>query len=269
MLEVFLNRDVANENDMLTFGKLINGIALLCIPNDYYGTAFIADVPEVGACLMSAGHNFESLLENMSTDKTMAELGRFKIWFGNVEGEFPNDEQTNELKKGKAMNLKLFLETLGCCGSISYRGKRVTFKYGPNGIETKYQRHSNTEEDYCAIWLSSVNKEMLSKYGLDLLQCGDRQQIKHQSGSVATLVGHPGHQGWTTAWPRRLGYGKEVGETDESLQFDYDSLGGNSGSPVFGRGYRVKGIHVRGSNIGRKNYAQKIDKIKDWINLGK
>ena len=52
------------------------------------------------------------------------------------------------------------------------------------------------------------------------------------------------------------------------LYYDNDTLPGNSGSPVIGRGskdgdYAVKGIHIRG-NVGI-NTAQGLQKLKDWI----
>ena len=46
------------------------------------------------------------------------------------------------------------------------------------------------------------------------------------------------------------------------LYFDFDSLGENSGSPVFGKDYKIKGIHVGSGSTGmfwhkKKNKTQK------------
>ena len=267
-----MNRNDASEDDMLAFQNLIYGVALLCIPDNYYGTAFLAEVPGVGTCLLSAGHNFDSLLSNRSNDDVLQELDKYKIWFGNVRGDLPSDTQSStQLTKDTPMNLKSFLHVFGCTGSISYDGKTLIFKERPNKIRTEFQESENKNienKDYCAIFLKNADKQLLKKYGLEPLQCGDRNNIQHECGCIVTIVGHPGHKGWKT-WPQRLGYGKEVGTTSQTLQFKYDSLGGNSGSPVFGRGYKVKAIHIAGSSAGPKNIAQKIDNIIHWINLGK
>ena len=60
------------------------------------------------------------------------------------------------------------------------------------------------------------------------------------------------------------------------LFYDNDTFGGNSGSPVIGRGdtaltqgYCVKGIHVQRFNEANTNGAQKIHQIQKWIDLGK
>ena len=85
---------------------------------------------------------------------------------------------------------------------------------------------------------------------------------------MVAIVGHPGDDGWVSAWPRRLSYGKELSDNGTCIHFDYDSLGGNSGSPVFGRDYKVKGIHTGAiSGKKKKNKAQKVDNIKAWVNL--
>ena len=74
----------------------------------------------------------------------------------------------------------------------------------------------------------------------------------------------------------RLSYGIEIERippSNVSLSFDYDSLKGNSGSPVNGRGlssrhacgdqaYKVKGIHISGVKTKYKeNRAQKVTNI--------
>merc|ERR1711962_723879 len=96
----------------------------------------------------------------------------------------------------------------------------------------------------------------LDKYGLEILECGKGKDLENEidmEDGIVAIVGHPGCNGtngmpiWDK-WPLRLSYGKEVDQaktkTGSFLHFNYDSLGGNSGSPVFGRGYKIKGIHV-------------------------
>ena len=85
---------------------------------------------------MSAGHNFESLwgnkstdeLKNMSTDDALNELAKYKVWFGNVDGEFPEEVDETKLEKGKAWNLKIFLLTFGFSGSIGCNAMQTKMK---------------------------------------------------------------------------------------------------------------------------------------------
>jgi len=128
--------------------------------------------------------------------------------------------------------------------------------------------------DYCAFLLQKDVKRSakdLGLEGLEFLPCGDENQIKHKPGTVVSIVGHPGTQEFLQEFntlPKRLGYGKECAETPTMITFDYDSLNGNSGSPVLDRDYKVKGIHVKYED-SFTNGAQKLDKIKDWIEVGR
>ena len=105
----------------------------------------------------------------------------------------------------------------------------------------------------------------------DTLECATGQQLTHQKNQCVSIIGHPGHSDWDE-YPRRISYGLEINETPGSTKIasSYDSLGGNSGSPVFGQHYKVKGIHVLGGR-GRKeeNYMQKLNDIKKWIDIGR
>jgi len=263
-LEVILRHDV-NHNDILPFRKLIYGIALVGTP-DSNGTAFLADVPDLGTCLLSSGHNFGSLFK-APDNKIMDELNKVTAWFGNSDGIIPDRNPSDKLEKGKPMNLRLFLEKFGCYGSSCFDGKRLVFRKRSNVIETTSEDIEDEQKDYFAILLKDEIKDKVDELGIDILNCGHGQDIKYKEGSVATLVGHPGHEEWKSM-PLCLSYGKEIGENRTFLHFNYDSLPGNSGSPVFGRGYKVKGIHTSGLR-GKRNSAHKITDVADWINLGK
>ena len=258
--------DIANHNDILQVRKLIYGIALVSTP-DGCGTAFLADVPDLGVCLLSVGHNFESLFKEPENN-VMNALNNFMVWFGNFDGVIPDDgEPSDKLEKGKPMNLRLFLEKFGRCGSSCLDGNRLVFRKSSNVVKTTREEIEDEQQDYFAMLLGDEIRHMVDELGIDILNCGHAQDIKYKKGSVATLVGHPGHKDWKFM-PLRLGYGKEIGETRSYLHFNYDSLPGNSGSPVFGRGYKVKGIH-QGGLRGKRNQAHKITNVVDWINLGR
>jgi len=289
-------------DDLLPFKKLIYGVAQVYIPPNedggpFYGTAFLANVPNVGVCLLSAGHNFAELFREveyddggekktrkMNSDEILEELGKFKVWFGNTDGVLmrrPDDmepcpwrDQGTTLEGGKPMNLKLFLEKFDFCGSTSYGGERAIFRRGPSGFQAWVENDSNSQgDDYFAMRLCDNIRTKLDEYGLEILECGRGKELENEIGGknrVVALVGHPGYDDWKN-WPLRLSYGKEIDQmktkTGPFLHFNYDSLGGHSGSPVFGRGYKIKGIHV-GAAYGIKNRAYKISKINDCIRLG-
>ena len=257
----------AKPDDLLILSKLVNSIALICTPNDEYGTAFLAKVPGVGICMLTAGHNFEALLNEKPTTKTMSLLNKYMVWFANLDGILPDDELTNpELEKGQPMNLKKLLEHFDFHGSVCLGQERKIFKKTATGIETSFDK-GQSNGDYAAFVLNHSNiEEELANLGLNYLECATESELGFDRNNVATIIGHPGHLSWEK-FPTRISYGKEIDETDDTIRLDYDSLGGNSGSPVFGKSYKIKGIHVRGS----KNYnsAQKINNAEKWINVSK
>ena len=84
------------------------------------------------------------------------------------------------------------------------------------------------------------------------------------------IIGHPAREEprGSNKFPRRPSYGLEKESYAEAtkIAFNYDSLPGNYGSPIFGDHYKVKGIHVSGGV--NANNMQKINDIKSWIGLG-
>jgi len=219
-------KNYVRPDDILPFNKLIYGVALVCIPGNCFGTAFLADVPNVGVCLLSVGHNFDSLFEEVEYDdggkmksrkkninEIIQELDKYKIWFGNTHGDLPPDVQSTTLEKGKPMNLKLFLEKFNFCGSTCLSGERVIFKRGQSGFQTWVEEDSNAQgDDYFAILLDDNIRNNLDRYGIDLLECGEGKELENELGLknvVVAIVGHPGHDDWVK-YPMRLSYGKEV-----------------------------------------------------------
>ena len=67
-------------------------------------------------------------------------------------------------------------------------------------------------------------------------------------------------------------WGIEEAAKKERILYDLQTLGGNSGSPVLGRGGKVKGIHIQGGGPGTGDGVNKaqimdhiISDIKDWV----
>ena len=196
----------------------------------------------------------------------MEELGKCRIWFGNDDGNLQFHDQDAGLEKGKPMNLRDLLKEFNFYGSTCLGGERLVFKRDHSGVTASIESICG-DADYFAMFLDEKikNKKEMDKYGIDILQCGNGENLKCEKDAVVALIGHPGCKTWDT-YPLRLSYGKEIGENSNYLKLDYDSLPGNSGSPVFGKGYKIKGIHQGGNSAW--NRAHKITEIKNWIKLG-
>lgn len=283
----------AKEDDLLLFRKVIKSIGLLRNDENGFGTIFIAHVVGQGLCLLSAGHNFMTILNKRSSKETWLKLRKYSVMFSNINGEnWSGNGNEDKLEKGKPMNMELLLKKFCVCGSISFNGNRRTFKRidadkhllsfclptkksqkvkqkfsfeFKEGAEMKHPLDGYV--DYCAILLDDGIKEELDALGLDYLECGTGQQLQHANQQCVSILGHPALKDDT--FPFTISYGKEEDMSDDSTKISckYDSLAGNSGSPVFGQHYKVKGIHVWGK--GATNYVQKIEEIKSWIDLGR
>ena len=146
----------ARPNDLLTFKKLINSIALVRdVPNYFCGTMFIAKVEGLGVCLFGAGHIFESILHGRSTQITFKQLQGFLASFGDIDGNIPNASPEESLVKGKPMNLKLFFDKFVICGSIRYQGKRKVFNRINDEWITDFNSDLEKPIDYFAMLLKS------------------------------------------------------------------------------------------------------------------
>ena len=144
--------------------------------------------------------------------------------------------------------------------------------------------------------------------GLDSLDCGFENYLEMADEELVAILGHPDCEEPTDVRPLRLSFGterdpnktstpllnmaglkqclgkrfktspKKISESDINnyLFYDNDTLEGNSGSPVVGRGdknsyqaYCVKGIHVKSFSCSpNTNAAQKIIDLNKWIDLG-
>lgn len=259
----------ARPNDLLTFKKLINSIALVRdVPNYLCGTIFIAKVEGLGVYLFGAGHIFGSILHGRSTQITLKQLQSFLASLGDIDGDISNPCPEESLEKGRPMNLKLFFDKFAMCGSIRHDGKRKVFNRVNDKWITDFKSDLETSIDYFAMLLKSDIENHLDDLGLEILRVASGNSLKHQLDKVVTIIGHHRHEDWEK-YPRRISYGLEKGVQNNmtKLSSSYDSLPGNSGSPVFGENYQVKGIHVSGG--ASVNYMQNLENVEKWIEVGR
>jgi len=258
-----------NPDNLLTFKKLINSIGIIRDPGYCFGTIFITKVPGVGLCLLSAGHNFKTILEDVSEQMIMRKLINFAVRFGDIDGNIPDDSVIGELKCGQPWNLKVFFEQFCVGGSIQFNGNRRIFKRNEGQLVTDFKDGFERHSDYCAILLQDNIETRMDELGLAFLDCGTGEQLEHKSSSTVMIIGHPAREEpeGSNKFPRRPSYGLENENNDRTMiACNYDSLPGSSGSPIFGDHYKVKGIHLSGGV--NANYMQKISDIKSWIDLG-
>jgi hypothetical protein len=223
---------------------------------------------------------------------------------------------TPSLTQGDPMNLGDLLEPFNICGSISYGGRRILFKNGKIVKYEERKGALEAVEDYCVLLLEHADAiGKLNTHGLSYLECGHDEYLDSSSKELVAILGHPVCGDVDDKRPIRLSFGKEKhpdkialevllsrikksltictgsisgGEKTKSedvlskavlknyLFYDNDTLSGNSGSPVIGRGdktanqaYNVKGIHVASYDLPNTNRAQTIKGIKEWIEVGK
>ena len=210
------------------------------------------------------------------------------LYFGNPEGELPPDWNLGP-QKGILLNMEPFLKEFNAYGSISCNGRRSIVQSGEILRCEDVKSKDEKLEDYCALLLDHENVEnKLLDLGLDYLQCGEDDYLESTKGGLVVLFGHPGQgaEERNSNRPLRISFGREKDpyvtknyfpkkDVDNFLFYDNDTLEGNSGSPVIGRGdlttnqaFCVKGIHTLGSKLKNTNQAQKIKHIKKWIAVG-
>ena len=185
------------------------------------------------------------------------------------------------------VKLKLLLEKLNVNGSIRKGEKRILLQNGKI-VDFEDGIIENSKEDYCALLIDNRNN-ILRRFGIGglPLKCGEDKYLNIADGKLVAMFGYPECNDFDNDMgrvrPLRVSWGTEKEQTslneDNYLYYDVDTVGGNSGSPVIGRGleekdrnqgYCIKGIHIGdATNIKKINVAQNIRKLKEWIELGK
>ena len=230
-------------------------------------TGFLVSVGEEIA-FMTAGHVFsDKKREDKYGERVLLpniDWSQYNLYFCCVDGDKNGSQVVHR-------TLADFNQMFTLRGSIAYMGTRRTFPGRVRATSKDITVESNL--DFCVLVLDNPDaKETLKGLKLSWLQCGQGDYLNYRPGDVVSIFGYPG-KGATVNMlrPLRMSYGKEEeppAAGSDFLYYDNDTLPGNSGSPVIGRGskdgdYAVKGIHIRGDV--RINTAQALQKLKDWI----
>ena len=228
-------------------------------------TGFLVSVGEEIALFMTAGHVFcDKGREDKYSQKVLlpnVDWSQYNLYFCCVDGDKNGSQVVHR-------TLVDFNQMFTLRGSIAIMGKRRTFQgRSPASKDIMVESYL----DFCVLVLDNPDvKKTLKDLKLSWLQCGQGDYLNYRPGDVVFIFGYPG-KGANMLRSLRMSYGKEEeppAAGSDFLYYDNDTLPGNSGSPVIGRGskdgdYAVKGIHIRG-NVGI-NTAQGLQKLKDWI----
>ena len=216
---------------------------------------------------MTAGHVFADKQKkryNKNLLPNKIDLSQYDLFFSCLHGD-----------KTGSRTLADFKQEFNLRGSIALGGKRHILPAGTT-------ERCDADLDFCVLVLDNADTEAkLKQLGLSWLQLGNGEYLDYKPGDVVSIFGYPGKEAREDGKrPLRMSYGKEMPPPEDSdsdsdsdfLYYDNDTLPGNSGSPVIGRGskndncdYAVKGIHVAGNNTEGYNKAQGLQKLSDWI----
>ena len=277
-LQQMFGYNASKPENIPTIESFLRSICSIYIPHktdpskDGIGTGFLALVPKVGICFLSCGHNFRNVL-NCNAGDTIDVLNKCIITFGNFDGKIEKEAKPS-FGIRTPMSLKAFLNNFGFYGSIKCG---YTMKVFSKGSVAQEPVRVEKDEDYCALLLNGPSlgevKDKIIGMGLAYLECGYGSYLKYQPDACVEVIGHPYVNG---RQDMRVSYGREKKYFNNRIYFDYDSLGGNSGSPVIGRGYqrgsdqayKVKAIHIEGKEWGESKSStcgQSIKCIQQWI----
>ncbi|MGC3748857.1 trypsin-like serine protease [Enterococcus faecalis] len=79
-------------------------------------------------------------------------------------------------------------------------------------------------------------------------------------GTKLETSGYPQDKPWATMWSSK---GTVVGDSTTRIYYDMDTIGGQSGSPVYNVNYEIVAVHTTGA--GSKNFGTKLN--SKWFNF--
>ena len=220
---------------LLKFDTILRSVCMIETPDGGQGTGFLTKISDSrypGIAFMTAGHNFqEETTERLPKVIDQELFASFKLHFGHTKG---TPGGAGGIKSCQLADFGDFR------GSIGRAGERRFF---PGNISER----SLEDEDYCVLLFTDPSiEEKLARFGLEYLPCGGGDYLEKRRG-ILSIFGHPGVAKDHPNAPLRVSYGKEkvvssfcglpVHATNKShLCYDMDTLPGNFGSPIIGRG---------------------------------
>ena len=262
---------------LLKFDTILRSVCMIEPPGGGWATGFLTKISDSrypGIAFMTAGHVFQE--KSTKRLPKVIDFASFKLHFGHMQGTPGGKDaiKSCQLKDNENWFMRMFqLNNFGDFrGSVGLGGERRFF---PGNTS----EGSLGNEDYCLLLFTDpFIEEKLLRFGLKYLPCGSGNYLEKRWG-IVSIFGHPGVKEDFPNGPLRVSYGREKvvpTTTGQHLCYDIDTLPGNSGSPIIGRGandpevqgylgssYSVKAIHVKGG-VGT-NYGQGLVNMEQWI----
>ena len=274
--EALINIQAASANRIPSMDKILRSVCMIEYKGNAWATGFLVRINCQGVykiAFMTAGHVFKDeqkeqeydikeLLSHLDLD-----LSQYELFFHCSDGDKEGTQVISHTLADFHSKFKLR-------GSIAFMGKRRILPASTSGPTQDLS--VDPKLDFCVLVLDDPDAEKeLENLGLTWLQCASGVYLNYNPGDVVSIFGYPGNEATENGRrPLRMSYGKEMPPPEgasDFLFYDNDTLPGNSGSPVIGRGskdgkcdYTVKGIHVSGTTT-KKNKAQGLQKLNDWI----
>ncbi|MEI5994493.1 Ig-like domain-containing protein [Candidatus Enterococcus mansonii] len=117
------------------------------------------------------------------------------------------------------------------------------FKIKEINIHQKYLSHTDSNHDIAVITLEQSNGKSIG----DLVK-QNRLSLTNEVtlGNAVSTMGYPGDKPWGTMWESK---GQIIGQNENIIKYDFDTKGGQSGSPVFNEQNEIIAVHTSGSTV--------------------
>lgn len=139
-------------------------------------------------------------------------------------------------------------------GANYFYGK---FKIKEVYIPQEYIDASNGDSDIAVLTIEPLNGVSIGDV-VPILPIKLTNSI--DKGTELETVGYPQDKPWATMW---MSKGSVVGESINRVYYNMDTIGGQSGSPVYNINHEIVAVHTTGA--GSKNFGTKLN--NKWFNF--
>ena len=248
-----------------------------------HGTTFLAKV-ESTTVLFGAGHLL--LTDSWNNAIVTSELKKginlddYKVNFGDLDGQIKADGITIEQLR-RTFSTTLVVQCNALQHSFKFQNGSLVpskpFLRDPQGINMVIDNAQEKQDGFMRDYFYLILHERSSEPDADeelqqkveemvTLPVGDEAFLDPANGEPVLIIGHPGAGGADWGNERIVEKNQSWGIHDsvvkERILYDLKTRGGHSGSPVLGRGGKVKGIHVEGGGPGKPGTRDGVNKAQ-------